>query len=295
MPKIYKIMFFFSVALMALAIAAIVYFGLNFGTDFRGGSLMEIEFSQRPEIGQVQEILKKDQNLGEVNVSPLGEKGMILRLKEINEVKHQQTLAALQKDFPSVQEKRFSSVGGIIGKELRQKSITAIVLVLILIVTYIAFVFRKLSKTLSSWSMGIAAVVALVHDVIIPMGVFAILGKYYGIEVTAIFVAAVLTILGYSVSDSVVIFDRVRENVLRFGSRESFDAIVHNSIMQTLTRSLNTGLTTLLSLIAIYFFGGESIKYFALALILGIFLGAYSSFFVASPILVWWQHKKTAK
>ena len=135
--------------------------------------------------------------------------------------------------------------------------------------------------------MGLAAIVALVHDVVIPTGAFALLGHFYGVEISAVFVAAALTVLGYSVSDTVVVFDRVRENVLKGGVKEDFGAIVHKSIMQTLIRSLNTTFTTLLSLVAIYLFGGESIKYFALAMIMGIFLGAYSSIFVASPLLVW--------
>lgn len=291
MKPIYKIMFFFSIGVMLIALTAAVYFGLNFGTDFKGGSLLEVEFNTRPEVKALQEFLNQ-RNLGETNLSPLGERGVIFRMREINEQVHQQLLAGLTTDFGDLQEKRFSSIGAVIGKELREKSVVAISVVLIAIIIYIAFVFRKMSQVLSSWSMGLAAIAALAHDVIIPIGVFAVLGHYQGIEITAIFVAAILTVLGYSVSDTVVVFDRIRENVLRFGSREKFAVIVHQSIMQTLTRSLNTTVTTLLSLIAIYFFGGESLKYFALALILGIFLGAYSSIFVASPILVWWSRRR---
>lgn len=293
MKAIYKIMFFLSVSLMVAALAAVVYFGLNFGTDFRGGSLLEVEFSARPVSVKLQEALKKNADLGEVQVSSLGEKGAILRLKEIDEATHQKILSDLRKEFGEVRERRFSSIGRVIGRELRQKSIMAVGLVLLLIVAYIAFVFRKLSRTLSPWSMGGAAIIALAHDVIIPIGGFAFLGRYYGVEITAIFAAAMLTILGYSVSDSVVIFDRVRENILRFGSREKFDALVHKSVKQTLVRSVNTSLTTILSLAAIFLFGGESIKYFALALILGIALGAYSSIFIAAPMLVWWSRRQS--
>lgn len=291
MPSIYKIMFFFSVGLMLAAIVVVVYFGLNFGTDFRGGSLLEVEFNARPATGALQEFLNQ-QNVGEVNISPLGDRGVIFRMPTINEAVHQQLLTGLAANFGDLQEKRFSSIGAVIGKELREKSVVAIMVVLIVIIIYIAFVFRKMSQVLSPWSMGLAAITALAHDVIIPVGVFAVLGHYQGIEITAIFVAAILTVLGYSVSDTVVVFDRIRENVLRLGSREKFAVIVHRSIMQTLTRSLNTTITTLLSLVAIYFFGGESLKYFALALILGIFLGAYSSIFVASPMLVWWSRRR---
>ncbi len=276
---------------MLTAIAAVVYWGLNFGTDFKGGSLLEVTFTQRPEAGALQEFLSKH-NLGEVSASPLGKQDMIFRMREVDETVHQQLLGDLRIVFGDLQEKRFSSIGAVIGKELREKSFVAVGVLLLAIIVYIAFVFRKMSRVLSSWSLGLAAVVALVHDVVIPIGVFAVLGHYKGVEITAIFVAAILTVLGYSVSDTVVVFDRVRENVLRLGSREKFPAIVHHSIMQTLARSLNTTFTTLLPLVAIYFFGGESLKYFSLALILGIFLGAYSSIFVASPILVWWSGRR---
>lgn len=291
MKPIYKIMFFFSAGLMLAALAAIIYFGLNLGTDFKGGSLLEVTFVQRPEAAAIQELFRKH-DLGEAGISSLGEHGVIFRMKEIDETVHQQLLGDLQTTFGEVREKRFSSIGAVIGNELREKSMVAVAVILLAIIVYIAFVFRTMSRVLSSWSLGFAAIVALAHDMVIPIGIFAVLGHYQGVEITAIFVAAILTVLGYSVSDTVVVFDRVRENVLRLGSREKFADIVHHSIMQTLVRSLNTTLTTLLSLGAIYFFGGESLRYFSLALILGIFLGAYSSIFVASPVLVWWSRRR---
>jgi preprotein translocase subunit SecF len=253
---------------------------------------MELEFSDgRPSLGEVKGI-SAYAGLTDVTVNYVGESGVILRTKELSENEHQNVLAVLQSNFSGLEEKRFDSIGPVIGNELKKKSITAILLVLLAVVVYIALVFRKLSKTLSPWVMGFAAIIALLHDVVIPIGVFAVLGRFYGVEISAVFVAAVLTILGYSVSDTVVIFDRVRENIIRGNIGGGFPAVVHKSVMQTLTRSLNTTFTTLLSLFAIYFFGGESIRYFALALIIGIFLGAYSSIFVASPLLVWWSRNK---
>jgi len=253
---------------------------------------MELNFGDsRPEAIQVEEVLKHS-DLGEVSISPAGDHSFILRMKEINEPTHQIILSALKSTFPNLQEDRFDSVGAVIGQELKSKSVTAMILVLLLIVIYIALVFRKLAGTLPPLAMGLATIIALLHDVLIPVGVFALLGHYYGVEITAVFVAALLTILGYSVSDTVVIFDRVRENILRHGGKENLGELVHTSIRQTLTRSLNTSLTTLLSLFAIFFFGGESLRYFSLALIIGIFLGAYSSFFVASPIVVWWSRRR---
>jgi preprotein translocase subunit SecF len=292
MLKVYTIMFWFSVTLVAISVVLLALYGLNFGVDFRGGSVMELEFSDgRPSLGEVKGI-SAYAGLTDVTVNYVGESGVILRTKELSENEHQNVLAVLQSNFSGLEEKRFDSIGPVIGNELKKKSITAILLVLLAVVVYIALVFRKLSKTLSPWVMGFAAIIALLHDVVIPIGVFAVLGRFYGVEISAVFVAAVLTILGYSVSDTVVIFDRVRENIIRGNIGGGFPAVVHKSVMQTLTRSLNTTFTTLLSLFAIYFFGGESIRYFALALIIGIFLGAYSSIFVASPLLVWWSRNK---
>ena len=291
MKPIYKIMFFFSIALVLAAIIATAIFGLRFGVDFEGGSVIELEFSNvHPEPAEVLTVIGTaniGSNLGTGTASPTGEHGLIIRLNEINEETHQAILKTLNARYGKVAENRFASVGPTVGNELRRKSITAMVVLLMAIVIYISFVFRKMSRVLSSWAMGAAAIVALLHDVLIPIGIFALLGYYQSVEVSAVFVAAILTILGYSVSDTVVVFDRVRENVLRFGSTEGFGRLVHKSVLQTLSRSLNTTFTTLLSLIAIFLFGGETVKYFALALIIGIFLGAYSSIFVASPILVW--------
>jgi preprotein translocase subunit SecF len=300
-------MFWFSVSLVLASILVLGVYGLNLGVDFRGGSVIELVINQNKQSLEEMKKLLIDNGFSEVIISYTGDNGVIIRTKTLSETEHQ-NLLSIFKDNYSAEEKRFDSIGPVIGKELKNKSISAIILVLISIVIYIALVFRKLSRTLSPLIMGFAAIMALLHDVIIPLGVFSILGKFYGVEISAVFVAAILTILGYSVSDTVVVFDRVRENIIRGSfldkkreieikakdstSNNYFALIVHNSIMQTLSRSINTTLTTLLSLFAIYFFGGESIRYFALALIIGIFLGAYSSIFVASPLLVWWSKNK---
>jgi len=291
-------MFWFSIFLAVVSVIVVGMFGLRLGVDFQGGSVLELDFKTRPDTAQIQNILKS--KIGDVELSPAGNTGLIIRTHELTEIQHQTILTVLTNTFTSagLQEKKFDSVGPVLGNELKQRSIYAILLVLLAVIVYIAFVFRKLGRTTSPWAMGLAAIVALIHDVTIPVGVFALLGHFYGIEVTGVFVAAALTILGFSVSDTVVIFDRVRENIIRLpagrqaAGKESFAVIVHKSVMQTLARSLNTVFTVLLSLFAIYFFGGQSIKYFSLALIIGIFLGAYSSIFVASPLLVWWTKER---
>lgn len=295
MPKIYPIMFFISIALTISAIVVLVLYGLNFGVDFKGGSIVEITFaSDRPELNEVRDAAGGILSGKDISANLAGANGILIRTSELTEAEHQRLLAGLRVVFPAsgMTEQKFDSVGPVIGQELRSKSIKGIVILLIAITVYIAIVFRKMSRTLSPWVMGIAVLLALAHDVLIPIGVFALLGAFLHVEVNAIFIAAILTILGYSVSDSVVVFDRVRENIIKGGDQGDFGGVVHRSIMQTLARSLNTTITTLLSLIAIYFFGGESIRYFALALIIGIFLGAYSSIFVASPLLVWWKGQR---
>lgn len=294
MKPVYKIVFIISLILTVSAFAATAVFGLKLGVDFMGGSVLELSFANRPSVPDIEKSLEP-MKLKEVDISPSGNAGVIIRTTELTEEQHQAVLSDLKIAFPNsgLEEKSFDSVGPVIGQELKSKSLVAILILLIAIVVYIAFVFRKLSRVLSPWAMGISAVLALIHDISIPIGVFALLGHFYGIEISAVFVAAILTILGFSVSDTVVVFDRVRENVIKGKVKENFGETVHRSIMQTLIRSLNTTFATLLSLVAIYFFGGESIKYFSLALIIGIFLGAYSSIFIASPILVWWSGKKS--
>jgi len=189
----------------------------------------------------------------------------------------------------AVSELRFESIGPVIGKELKEKTFSAILFVLGAIVLYIAWAFRGVSKPVASWKYGIIATIALAHDVIIPTGVFVVLGKVYGVEVDILFVTALLTILGYSVNDTIVVFDKTRENLSRDHRKHDFDWIVNKSVNETMRRSLFTSLTTFLVLLAVYIFGGDSIKNFILALMIGVVVGTYSSIFLASPLLVFWD------
>jgi preprotein translocase subunit SecF len=196
-----------------------------------------------------------------------------------------------------MQEKSFDSIGPSVGKELTSKAIMAIILVSLAIICFIAFAFRKVSKPVSSWKYGIIAVITLFHDVAIPVGVFTLLSHFQGVEVDTLFVVAVLTILGLSVSDTIVVFDRIREN-LRNRVSTSFDETVGRSLEQSYVRSICTSLTVILVLLSLFFFGPSSTKYFALMLTAGMFFGTYSSIFLASPLLVLveeWQVKKQAK
>lgn len=285
---------FLSISSLAVvaSIVALIFWGLNFGIDFTGGSLLEVAFNNyQPSITEVQDSLK-DANLHNLVVQPTNN-SMIIRFKENSEDAHQaaikklQTLVAGKKDA-SIKELQFDAVGPSIGEELKSKSFNATAIVFVMIILYIALAFRRVSKPVASWKYGVAAIIALIHDILFILGVFAVLGHFYGIEVNTPFIAAVLTVLGYSVSDTIIVFDRIRENLPK--SHEDFENTINASVNQTLTRSINTSFSAILALLAVLFFGGDTIKDFALALIVGIFIGTYSSIFIASPVLVVWDN-----
>ena len=283
--KYKKIYFTFSVILTLGSIVCLFVFGLNPGIDFTGGSILEVNFEVRPDNLAIQEKIK-DLNLGEVIIQPTGEKGVILRIQEVDENTHQEIVSKLN-EISSVTERRFESIGPTIGRELRQKTIILIIVSLIALLFYIAIAFQKVSRPVSSWQYGIISIIALFFDVLIPVGVFSILGKFYNTQFSIPIVAALLTILGYTINDKVIVFDRIRENLFK-SHQENFEELVNKSLNQVLLRSLSTGTCTLLVLFAIFFLGGETLKYFALTLIIGIVVGTYSSLFLASPMLVGW-------
>ena len=285
--KYSKVYYIFSGILIAASIASLIIFGLHFGIEFTGGSTMEVNFTDnRPTNEEISKSLSSFE-LGEIIIQPTGEKGAVLRFKGIDEATHQQVLSKINELSP-VQEKSFQYIGPSIGKELRNKTQIAIVLALLAITIYIAFAFRKVSRPVASWKYGITSLIALFHDVLIPLGVFSILGKLYNVEITIPIVAALLTIIGFSVHDTIVIFDRIRENILRRGMNQ-FNETVDWSLNQTLGRSVSTVFTVLLVMASLFFFGGETLKWFSLALIIGVVAGAYSSIFIAGPLLVTWQ------
>lgn len=284
-----KIWLTMSASLVIISFLLVISVGLNFGVDFKGGSLLEIKFlDTRPEVSLIKDSLK-DVGASGLIVQPVNDDGIILRFKEVDENVHQAVIEAInelktESKEPFFEELSFDSVGPSIGKELKTKSIYAIIFVLIAIILFIAWVFRKVSKPVESWKYGVVAIIALFHDVIIILGVFVLLGKFMSTEINAPFIAALLTVLGYSVNDTIVVFDRLRENLPK--SEEDFEGTVNTSVNQTLTRSINTSLTTLLVLVSIIIFGGSSIKDFVLALSIGVLIGTYSSIFLASPLLV---------
>ena len=289
--KYRKIWYAFSLLIVIASLFSIFKFGLKQGIDFTGGALLEVEYATKPDILVIKQKIE-GLALGNTVVQPSGEKNIIIRTRDLSEVEHQKVLSAVLSAGQG-KEIRFDSIGPVIGKELKKKSITAMILVIVMIILYIAFAFRKVSTPVNSFYYGLMAVVALIHDVTLPAGVFAILGHYYGVEVDTLFVTALLTVLGFSVHDTIVVFDRIRENLRIGGNKNNFEAVVGASINQTVSRSINTSLTVILVLLAIFFLGGESTKYFSLALLIGVAIGTYSSIFLASPLLVTLQKFKS--
>lgn len=263
MPNLVKFKFwFFAISLLVIlpGLYSLARYGLRLSIDFSGGAVLEARDSAG--------------------------KTYIFREKEITSERKGQLLGK------ELTEVRFETVGPVIGRELTEKALYSVGLASLAIVGYIAYAFREIPKPYSSWKFGVAAVVALLHDVLVVVGVFSLLGHFYNVEVDALFITALLTVMGFSVHDTIVVFDRIRENLQRVTGQVLFAKVVNESVVQTLGRSLSTSLTVLLTLFALLLFGGESIRWFSVALFIGIFSGTYSSIFNAAPLLVVWEEKK---
>jgi len=282
-----KIYLIISSSFVLLSVIILVAFGLQFGIDFTGGSILEIEYQDsRPSNQEIMEKLA-GLELGEIVIQPTGEKGVILRMKEVSEEQHQEILGKL-KENRGLEELRFEAIGPVIGKELRQKTIILIIVSFIALLFYVAFAFRQISQFVSPWQYGIISILAIFFDVLITISVFSLLGKLYNIQFNISIITALLTILGYTINDKIIIFDRIRENLLKNRKVVNFDELINQSLNQVLGRSLSTGFCTILVLILIFLFGGETLRYFSLTLIVGIVVGTYSSIFLAPFVLVGW-------
>jgi preprotein translocase subunit SecF len=315
------------IAVMVASIACMAYFGLSLGIDFTGGSIMEVSFTDRPAIESVEQDLR-ELGIEDGSVRPTGEKAYVIRTPFLEESQRanlldtlratvhksggdtttpepattsakaatttptttQATSTATSSNFVGgVSQDRFSAIGPTVGSELATNAVWGIIAVVVGIILFVTFAFRKVSDPVSSWVYGSTAIFALVHDILLPAGVFAVLGAVRGAQVDLLFVMALLAILGFSVNDTIVVFDRIREN-LREGyegsEEDTFADTVGLSLEQTYARSINTSLTTLVVLAALYFLGGESTRLFSLTLLVGVIAGTYSSIFLASPLLV---------
>lgn len=286
-----KYFFILPALLSVLAVAAIVLWGFKPGIELVGGSLLEVNYPEGRPAAEVVRETTTTLGLGEVRVQPTDENGYILRQRDLSN-EERNTLLQTLGTLGTVEERQFTSVGPSLGAELLQKAWIAIAIIVLATILFIAFAFRGVSKPVQSWKYGIVAIVTLLHDILLPLGLFAALGYFVGAEVDSLFIVALLTILGISINDTIVIFDRIREN-LRINEEarrsEEFEAVVGRSISQTITRSINTSVTVIIVLVALYLLGPEATKNFALTLIVGMVAGTYSSIFLASPLLVVWD------
>ncbi|KKR36087.1 MAG: Protein translocase subunit SecF [candidate division CPR2 bacterium GW2011_GWC1_39_9] len=276
-----KYLYLLSLAVIIPGVISLSIWKLKLSIDFTGGSVTEV--SGTYDESKVRSIAEKNgyQNI----VLTKSDNVLILKTKEISDANHRKFTAELIKEIPSAKESRFESVGPSVSKTLARNAFYSVALASFFIVIYLSMAFKKVSKPLNSWEFGLMAVVALIHDVLVVVGIFSILGHFFNVEIDSMFITAILTIIGFSVHDTIVVYDRIREKVIKDGV-DNFEKLVNKSLLETLSRSVNTSLTVILTLLILFLFGGESIKIFVLALLVGIATGTYSSIFVASALLV---------
>ncbi|MCL5959263.1 MAG: protein translocase subunit SecF [Chloroflexi bacterium] len=281
--------FLLSLLIIVPGVIALLLFGLRLSIDFTGGTLWELDFQRAVQPAEVKTVLAK-QGFADSSVQTAGDKGVLIRSKEIKAGSEQKKVLekALSDKFGPMTELRFESVGPVVGQEITQRSQLAVAAASVGILVYISWAFRKVNKP---FRYGVCAIVAMLHDVLVVVGLFAIFGKLFDMEIDSLFITALLTVIGFSVHDTIVVFDRIRENLSRrMGG--SFEEVVNHSLVQTMARSINTSLTVVLTLSALFLFGGVTIRTFVLALLIGVVSGTYSSIFNASQLLVVWENRE---
>ena len=285
-----KIWYAISIIMILPGVVSLALYGLNLGIDFKSGEVSTVAGTENA--SQIRTIAS---NIGlkDITVVSLGSNQTQIRFADPSaqgqhETNHQKLKSALA--AKGIQELSFDSVGPSVSKSIALNAIGALLAASLAIVLYVAYAFRNAPRPVSPWSFGVMAIIALLHDAFFVLGIFSILGHFFGVEIDALFVTAILTVIGFSVHDTIVVFDRIRENLRR--RKGSFEDTVNASILETLARSINTSLTVILTLLALFLFGGQSIRLFVLALLIGIASGTYSSIFNASPLLVTWHNYK---
>lgn len=281
-----KYAYIFSGVLSVLCVLSLLVWGLKYDIDFTGGTRMAVKF-----VGEVPaktDVVSALDNLklNSLTLQNAENNSMVIRYASEDDKINEEVWKIVSEKYPEAVQSSVDFINSTVSKELKSKSLNAIALAIFAIMAYIAWAFRKVSRPVESWKYGIGAAIALAHDILITAGVFSVLGHFYGVEVGIPFIAALLTILGFSVHDTIVVYDRTRENLLRGSSKEPFAEVVNKSLNETMVRSINTSMTVVITLLAIYLFGGAAIKYFALALLVGVTFGTYSSIFIASALLV---------
>lgn len=281
--------FLISLIVIIPGLISLFLYGLKLSIDFTGGTRIDYKFQKTVDTKIINQVKSEftQQKIQIASIQPAG-KDLIIRTSQIDEKKNAQILQTLKKKLGDFKQESFETIGPTIGAETSMKAFYSVLISSALILLYIAISFRKVPKPTSSWRFGIATIIALLHDVLVLVGVFSILGHFLNVEIDSLFITALLTVIGFSVHDTIVVFDRIRENLHKFGGN-SFNQIVNDSILQTFVRSLNTSLTALLVLFTLFLFGGESVRWFVVALLIGIASGTYSSIFNAAPILAVWN------
>jgi len=281
---------YFALSLLVIVpgIIAMLLWGLNLSIDFTSGTLMTLSFNNTVNNNQVQAVDNSLKSIGVKGSSEISGKLIFVRSSPLDQAQNAKFLSTLSGKYKDVKELESQTTGPTIGQETAWNAFKAVAIASILIILYITWSFREVPKPASSFRFGICAIIALIHDVLVVVGIFAILGHFFGVQIDSLFVTAILTIIGFSVHDTIVVFDRIRENLKKMGGKD-FPKTVNDSVIQTIDRSLNTSLTVFLVLVALLLFGGESIRWFVVALLIGIISGTYSSIFNASPLLVLWH------
>jgi len=292
-----KYLYIFTAVIIGISLISMAVWGLKPGLDFTGGALIEVAYpataASVPSQGDITAALTSIDPA--VSVRSGGVNDFFIRMKDVNQDEKASIMSALSMNgtaTPAV--KSFDSIGPVLGAQALREAVVSIILVILGIVLYITFAFRKVSEPVKSWKYGLIAIASLVHDIIIPLGAFSILGHYAGYEVDTLFVTALLVILGFSIHNTIVVFDRVRENLSHAGSGKGFDVVVGESVNQTMTRSINTSLTVIIALVSLYIFGGSATEHFTLALIIGVIAGTYSSVCFGSSLLVTAERMRSA-
>lgn len=288
--KLRKIWFSFSATLLLGAMVVIGLFGLNLGLDFTGGARWDLQFEEMVSQSQVEQFFATRSELSQaVAVQASSDNTYLITIEDLPDAQIQAVSEALKTEVGAFAQTSYRKVDATIGQSFKKKSLYAIATALVGIILFIAFVFRRIPEAINPWRFGGVAIAALIHDILIVLGIFVLLGAMLDIELDLSFITALLATLGFSVNDTIVILDRVRENIRLQKVNETFEDTVEKSIQQTLWRSLNTSVSTLLPLLALLYWGADAIFFFVLALTLGIVIGTYSSIFLAAPLLVEWK------
>jgi preprotein translocase subunit SecF len=293
--KLSKIFLPISIVLVVASVIGLFYPGPRLSIEFTGGTLMELVLPEDKTTSDLEAALDSFSGatlaLQNASIARTREGSYFIRSQSLSNEEHLALVAHLHQQLGSVKELQFNTIGPTVGQSLKQRALLALGAATLAIIAYIALAFRKIPRKLSPWRFGMIAVIALLHDIFITVGIFTVLSYFTTFQVDTLFISALLSIMGYSVNDTIVIFDRIRENLQEERKLQDFGALAELSLQQTVSRTINTGLGALIMLFALFFLGSESIRWFILTLIIGTIIGTYSSFFIATPLLVYWRKK----